>query len=86
VDSDTFWALVGAALAVCYLALVVYLGIDLVRRRLNPVAKIAWVVAFLAFPVFSVLMYAVVRGDETPYPGSPGGVDNLTNVEGRRLR
>ena len=68
--SETIWWLLGCAVAVGYLALVVYIFVDLVRRELNTVAKVAWVLAFLILPVISVIVYIIARGDDPrPYPG-----------------
>lgn len=87
-DVGLVWQIIVWALVLGYVALVVYLGIDLVRRDLNIVAKIVWVVAFLAFPVFSVIVYVIVRGDApTSYPGrSRLDVSNVNRTGGSRLR
>jgi hypothetical protein len=71
--SETVWYLLGCALVVGYLVLVVYIAVDLFRRDISVVAKIAWLVAFAVLPVLSVLFYAVARGDDPrPYPGRGG--------------
>ena len=71
--SETVWFLLGCALVVGYVALVVYIAVDLVRRDLALAAKIAWVVAFLVLPLISVLVYVIARGDDPkPYPGRGG--------------
>jgi Phospholipase_D-nuclease N-terminal len=70
--------ILGIAFIVGYLALVVYIAVDLFRRELNLVAKLAWVVAFLILPLLSVIFYAVSRGDDPrPYPGM--GRPNVSN-------
>ena len=68
--SETIWYILGIALVVGYVALVVYIAIDLFGRDVSMVAKIAWVVAFIVLPLLSVIFYVVARGDDPrPYPG-----------------
>ena len=68
--SETIWFLLGIALVVGYVALVIYIVVDLIRRDLPGIAKVAWVGAFLILPIISVLVYVIARGDEPkPYPG-----------------
>jgi hypothetical protein len=76
--SETVWFLLGCALVVGYLALVVYIAWDLLRRDLPGWHKVAWVGAFFIFPLLSVLFYAVVRGDDPrPYPSLGRGAPRL---------
>ena len=67
---ETFWYILGVALVIGYIALVIYIAIDLFRRDISVVAKIAWVIAFLILPFIAVIIYVVARGDDPrPYPG-----------------
>jgi hypothetical protein len=71
-----FWSLLWIYLLVAWLVLLLHAVVDLVHNEdLRGVAKAAWFLAILIFPVLGVLVYTARHGDERAFDFGPSGPD-----------
>jgi hypothetical protein len=62
---DAFWTILEIFLFVLWIWLVISVYVDIFRSHdLSGLAKAAWVLCILVFPLFGVLIYLIMRGGQ----------------------